>query len=277
MKTKITNGGGNNKTLSSIEIRKKTAHMGVLVVRLVSKDTARRLVLAGHYSHKWQTTFGIYSFGIFREGEEAEAQCLGVAAYGYMKTPKAKCFESAVDGGWMIELNRMWVDDCLGKNAESILIGASIKMLRQLDPTIVAIQSFADGRIGCGTIYKAANFQYYGWQWTQFFTNRRSGEVSHKQIITNLESASGFLRLNAALLAGDLDCFRVKTHRYIYPLHKSFRFIGNGHLQPYPAYEKGTEAIAWHINPARLRPRLIAALDTLLARYPHTTPSRPPA
>lgn len=103
----------------------------------------------------------------------------------------------------------------------------------------------------------------------RFFENRRSGEVSHEQILTNATCASGFLRANAELLCGDMVAFRAKTYRYIYPLHKSFRFIGNGKKQPYPPYEKGTERACWYVNPERLRPRLLAALDTMLARWPH--------
>ena len=253
-----------------IEIRRRTSSLGNLVIKPISRERAREMIIAGHYSHKWQASFGKHSFGIFREGAEDEADCLGVAAAGYMKTPKARIFTCDVKGGWMCELNRMWLDDSLGKNAETILIGASFKLLRRLDPTIVAVQSFADGRVGCGTIYKASNFDYYGFHWTTFFKNSRSGEITHEQILTNATCASGFARTNIELLAGDMTVFRAKTYRYIYPLHKSFKFTGQGKKQPYPPYEKGVEPTTWYVNPARLRPRLREALDTLLARWPHT-------
>ncbi len=243
--------------------------MGTLVIKPVSKTIARDLIVEHHYSHKWLATFGIHNFGIFRDGEENDEQCLGVASYGYMKTPKAHVIESSVPGGWMIELNRMWISDTLGHNAETILLGASLKLLRKIDPTIVAVQSFADGRVGCGTIYKAANFRYYGYHWTTFLQNRRSCEITHQQILTCSTCASGFIRTNAALLVGDMDIFRAKTYRYIYFLHPSAKFVGNGKEQPYPPYEKGTEPAIWYINPERLRPRLIAAVDTLLERWPH--------
>lgn len=243
--------------------------MGTLIVRPVLKETARRLILAGHYSHKWQPTFGIYSFGIFREGQEEEEQCLGVAAFGWMKNPKAKIFISSVPNGWMIELNRMWIDDSLGKNAETILIGASLRLLKKLDPTIVAVQSFADGRIGCGTIYKASNFRYFGSHYTTFIQNRRSGEISHEQNLTNSTCASGFCRGWAWILCGDATAFRVRTHRYIFPLHKSFRYIGPGNEQPYPAYSKGTDPVELPINAVLLRERLLRTLDVLIDRYPH--------
>lgn len=243
--------------------------MGTLPVRPVPKETARHLILAGHYSHKWQPTFGVYSFGIFREGQVAGDQCLGVAAFGWMKNPKAKLFISSVPNGWMIELNRMWVDDSLGKNAESLLIGASLRLLKKLDPTIVAVQSFADGRIGCGTIYKAANFRYFGYHNTIFVQNRRSGEITHQQNLSNSTCASGFFRSWSWMLCNDAAPFQVRTYRYIYPLHRSFRYIGPGKEQPYPAYSKGTEPVEMPINADRLRERLLRTLDVLIDRYPH--------
>ncbi len=118
---------------------------------------------------------------------------------------------------------------------------------------------------------QGANVDYYGYHWTTFLHNRRSGEVNHEQNLTNATCASGFMRTNAELLAGDMVPFRAKTYRYIYPLHRSFRFIGNGKKLPFPPYEKGTEPATWYINPERLRPRLIAALDTLLEWWHQVT------
>ena len=103
---------------------------------------------------------------------------------------------------------------------------ASIRLLRKTDPDIVAVQSFADGRLGCGTIYKAANFRYYGFHHTRFLRNKRTGEITHEQILTDTTSSSGYLRANVAFLLGDFEIFVVKTYRYIYPLCKQFRFKG---------------------------------------------------
>lgn len=180
-----------------------------------------------------------------------------------MKNPSAKIFTHPNPGAWMCELNRMWIDDCLGHNAESILIAASIKLLRKADPTCVAVQSFADGRLGCGTIYKAANFTYYGFHYTVFCRNKRSGEIIHEQILTNTTSPTGYLRTNIALLIGDLDIFRVKTYRYIYPLCKKFRFCREP--QPYPAYDKGEEPTQWHRNTDKIKSNIIKLLDKIAA------------
>ena len=134
-----------------MEVHKKTT-LGNLIIKEVPKILAKELIIEHHYSHKWNDGgFGKFNYGIFR-AEEPE-RCLGVAVYGFMKNPSAKIFTHPNPGAWMCELNRMWIDDCLGHNAESILIAASIKLLRKADPTCVAVQSFADGRLGCGTIY----------------------------------------------------------------------------------------------------------------------------
>ena len=244
------------------EIYKETSSLGRLLITPVDKATAKEMIVKNHYSHKWNDGgFGVYNFGIFRADEPD--RCLGVAVYGYMKNPKARIFTHPNPKAWMCELNRMWIDDELGHNAESILIAASIKLLRRLDPNLVAVQSFADGRLGCGTIYKAANFQYYGFHLTKFLRNRRSGEMVHEQIFTNSTSPSGFLRANVGMLIGDFEVFHVKTYRYIYALDKRFRCVKP--QQPYPAYDKGMEATEWKRDRSKMIERCVGILTKMAA------------
>ncbi|HBV49313.1 MAG TPA: hypothetical protein DEB64_00710 [Alistipes sp.] len=251
-----------NNNAGSMQVLKETSALGRLIIKPVDKALAKELIVANHYSHKWnEGGFGKYNFGIFRA--EAPDDCLGVAVYGYMKNPKAKLFTHPNPNAWMCELNRMWIDDTLGKNAESILIAASIKLLRKLAPDCVAVQSFADGRLGCGTIYKAANFRYYGFHYTKFLRNRRTGEITHEQILTNTTSPSAYLRSNIAYLIGDLEVFQVKTYRYIYPLCKRFRF--NGPEKPYPQYEKGIDPVEWNRNKRKIKENIITLLDKVAA------------
>lgn len=215
-----------------MEIIKQTKTLGTLVIKEIEKNIAKEMILKNHYSHKWNTPFGKYNFGIFRDGV-----LLGVAVYGYMMNPKAKIFTSNNPNGWMIELNRMWIDDTLGHNAETVLIGSSLKLLKKSDPNIIAVQSFADGRLGCGTIYKASNFKYYGFRESIFWENIISGEIIHNSPLTDTTCKSGYIRHNTAYLNGELKPFKVKTYRYIYPFDKSFAFKGNE--KPYPVYDKG--------------------------------------
>lgn len=242
-------------------IKKKTSSMGTLIIKGVTKEIAKKMIVEKHYSHKWNESFGKYNYGIFQE--DNPSVCLGVAVYGYMKNPKAKIFYHPNQDAWVCELNRMWIDDVLGYNAETILIGASIKLLRKADPTIVAIQSFADGRLGCGTIYKAANFRYYGFHYTKFLKNKRTGEFVHEQILSNTTSLSGYLRGNISYLIGDMEVYQVRTYRYIYPLCKAFSFKFKE--QPYPAYNKSFELVEWKRDRLKIKDNIVKMLDKIVA------------
>lgn len=234
--------------------------MGDLIIKPVSKQIAKELIVANHYSHKWNAgSFGVFNFGIFKA--ERPDDCLGVAVYGYMKNINADLFKHPNPDAWMCELNRMWISDELGMNAETVLIAASIKLLRKMDKTIVAVQSFADGRLGCGTIYKAANFKYYGYHYTKFLINQRTGEATHEQILTNTTSTTGYLRANIAYIIGDLKTFQVKTYRYIYPLCRHFVF--NKSEQPYPIYNKGMDVANWNRDVEKIKENIINLLDKL--------------
>ena len=224
-----------------LEITKTLKNLGTITVKEIDRKTAKDMIIKNHYSHKMGSNHGKYNFGIIKEGN-----LLGWAVYGYMVNSKANIFTSSVQDGYMIELNRMWLDDELGKNAESYLIATSIKLLHKLDPNIVAVQSFADGRLGCGTIYKASNFKYYGYHYTLFYEVIATGEILHKLTIEK-QTVSTYVKFNEALLRGEYRSFRVKTYRYIYPLHKSFQFT-KAKEQPYPTYEKGMEYFDKKIN-----------------------------
>lgn len=242
-----------------MEVLIKTKNLGDLVIRLVTKEVARDLIINNHYSRKWNNAgFGLYNFGFFRPDSDV---CIGVAVYGYMMHPKAKLFTHPNPDALMLELNRMWISDELGKNAESLLIAHSLKQLPKLDKNIVAVQSFADGRLGCGTIYKASNFKYYGSHETVFAENKRTGEVNHTMNLSRMDSKSIYLRNNIAFMLGDLKFFKVDTYRYIYPLCRHFQCKFK--QQPYPPYKRGVTAIEMDKNRALIKERLIRFINEL--------------
>ena len=244
-----------------LQIIKHTSSLGSLVIKVIDKSLAKEMVIKNHYSHKWNDGgFGKFNFGIFKIDEPNK--CLGCSVFGYMKNPKAKIFEHPNPHAWICELNRLWVDYTLGKNTETIFISASIKLLRKLDPNIVAVQSFADGRLGCGTIYKAANFKYYGFHHTRFLKNIRTSEMVHEQLFTNTTSPKGYIRNNIACLLGDMEGFPVRTYRYIYPLSKHFRF--KLPELPYPEYNKGIIKIVWKRDNQKIKRNIISLLDKIV-------------
>lgn len=248
--------------MNKMEIKINSKNLGILVIKKISKQKAKELIICNHYSKKWNDGgFGVHNFGLFQEGKEHEDDCLGVASYGYMKIPKAKLFTHPNPNAWMIELNRMWISDKLGKNAESILIAHSLKALKKIDSNIVAVQSFADGRLGCGTIYKASNFKYFGKHQTVFLRNKKTGEITHQQNLTNSTAKSRYIRDNIAFLLGDFETFKVDTYRYIFPLCKRFQF--KTAQKPYPEYNKGQYSYDWVRNKKLIKERLIKFINDI--------------
>ena len=210
--------------------------MGGLLFFEINRDEAKEMIIKNHYSHKWNTSFGKINIGVFKESEPKK--CLGVASFGNMMNPQSyNSISNDINIENIIELNRLWVDDCLGKNTETLLLSACWSIFRNKYPQIKVVQSFADGRLGCGTIYKAASFKYYGYTESLFYENLLTGETQHKVPMENTSRPQGMTKLNKEFCEGILKPFKVKTYRYLFLLDKKVK-IKLKEL-PYPEYSKG--------------------------------------
>lgn len=198
----------------------------------MSKDEAKELIVREHYSHNWGSSFGAYNYGIRLHGE-----LLGVASYGNLMNPQS--FKSIADlnAEQVTELNRLWIDDRLGKNAETWLMAEAHKRLAK-DTPVRLVQSFADGRLGVGTIYQAANFGYYGCSTTRFHRNLADGRSYHDTPFSNASRSGIYLR-NAMHARGELETFTVNTYRYLKPLTKAARRRIKLKPKPYPKQREG--------------------------------------
>lgn len=215
--------------------------MGNLIIKVVDKNIAKNIIIHNHYSKKWNNNFGVINVGIFKEGN---SRCLGVASFGNMMN--AKCFSKISDSikqNEILELNRMWIDDILGKNAESILISNAFRIIKKEMPHVKIIQSFADGRLGCGTIYKATNFKYYGFSKTIFFKHKSTGEHIHKMMFEKTSRPKTMGKLCKQFVNNEFEIYEVKTYRYLYCLNKRlYKTIKLKELS-YPKYEKSIKQI----------------------------------
>jgi hypothetical protein len=219
--------------------------MGELIIKEISYIQAKDITIKNHYSKKWNTSFGKVNFGIFRG-----RRILGVAVYGNLMQPKSyKNWCDELVEGQVVELNRLWIDDELGHNAETIFMSATFKILRKDHPHIKVIQTFADGRLGCGTIYKASSFNYYGYTETTFFYEKEK-DISHHEIpFTNSKRPTRMLMLNRLFFDNKLEPFKVKTYRYGFVLDKKFKKKIKFIQQPYPIYEKGQRDMKDYLHP----------------------------
>jgi len=225
-----------NWELGKTYCSKDTKNSGTVSFGIVSKSITKEMMIKEHYSKTFASYFGKVNIGIFKN-----EKLMGVASFGtLMNSHSFKKLIDTDDFDAVLELNRLWISDDLGKNSETILLAVAMKYLKHSHPEVKVIQSFADGRLGCGTIYKAANFKYYGFHTTKFL-ELTDGTVQHKILFENTRSATKFLQLNTAFLKNQAKFFEVKTYRYIYILDKRTKVLLKE--KPYPIYEKGSKYI----------------------------------
>jgi hypothetical protein len=203
----------------------------------ISYDLTKEMIIKNHYSHKWNTAFGKINIGVF-----LNEKLLGVATFGNLMNPNSyKNIIDSDDKDSLIELNRLWVDDFLGGNTETVLLSASWQIIKNKYKNIKAVQSFADGRLGVGTIYKASSFKYYGFEESLFFENVDTKETYHQVPFGNTKRPDGMIKLNSLWVQEKLIPFTVKTYRYIFPLYKDTKI--KLQEKEFPKYEKGIEYI----------------------------------
>lgn len=135
-------------------------------IRLISNELAQEMVVANHYLHRKAScmyAFGMYELlGGYGKGLLSRAvvdKLVGVIIYGAPASqPLCKGICGIEERNNVIELARLWVDDCVGRNAESWLVANTLKKIPQ-----EIIVSFADSGVGhTGIIYQASNFIYTG-------------------------------------------------------------------------------------------------------------------
>jgi adenine modification enzyme len=129
-------------------------------IQQILPKLANDLICKNHYSGTVAKGV-VYHLGIF-----VEHRLLGVAQFGYGIRPKDTCkWVDGTQSGEYLELNRLWIDDELGANAESKSISLCLKWVKKHNPKLKWIISFADGMMGkVGTIYQATNFVYTGYR-----------------------------------------------------------------------------------------------------------------
>lgn len=127
-------------------------------IKEIDRNKANDIIVKNHYSKKYFNNSYIH-LGVFLNDN-----ILGVLQFGHLlNNLSVSKIVSNTNAGDAVELNRMWLDDDLGKNSESMAISYCIKYIRSKFKNIKWIQSFADERCNFfGIVYQASNFKYYG-------------------------------------------------------------------------------------------------------------------
>lgn len=179
-------------------------HKHEAVIKPISYALAMEIVVNRHYLHR--TAPVSYAFGLFLPDF---LEPLGVVTYGVSPSStllRGICGDDEAQN--VYELNRLWVDDRLVKNAESFLVSRSMKFL---DREIIV--SFADtGQKHLGIIYQACNFYYTGLS-AKFKDPKIEGIEGH-----HATYAHGMTNEEVVEKFGEKVTFieRSRKHRYIY-------------------------------------------------------------
>ena len=132
------------------------AHMtkDELFVMPASKAEASAVCVNRHYLRRrppMSFAFGLYD-------AELLGNLLGVVTFGIPASRHLMQSACATRPDAVVELNRLWVDDALGRNTESWFLARAMALL----PPLVIV-SYADTSRGHnGYVYRASNFHYAG-------------------------------------------------------------------------------------------------------------------
>jgi len=175
-------------------------------VKDISQEATELLVRENHYA-KGVSNTGVYQHGLFFKGDPV---CIGVA---HWLPPTRVCAESVVKGtgrSWRqcLSLSRLVVLPSIPKNAASLLIGASIKII-QREGKWTSLVTFADeGHGHTGVIYRATNWEYMGMTKPEVSWVDRSGRMVAKK------SASKSRRQSEMIALGYRISGRFRKHKF---------------------------------------------------------------
>lgn len=126
----------------------------ILKILAVDSIQARQTAEKHHYLHRKPQVE--YAFGLFTTSEEIKGICtFGSPAQSTQLSVVGNIWQNRL---WVIELNRLWVNDDQPKNTESWFVSRALKLL----PAYIVV-SYADTAYGHeGYIYRALNFHYAG-------------------------------------------------------------------------------------------------------------------
>ena len=127
-------------------------HQGECHIRQIPTKLAQEIVVKNHYLHRKAPCS--FAWGLYIMDE-----IVGVIMYG---TPSSAPLRRGIAGDDekdnVIELTRLWIDDKIGKNAESYLIGNTVKKVNK--EIVVSYAEIEQGHLG--TVYQACSFLYTG-------------------------------------------------------------------------------------------------------------------
>lgn len=164
----------------------------------------------------------------------------GVAVFGMSSGTLKKLilFPDDVKEENIIEMQRLWVSDDLGKNAESKILSLIMDQFKKNARQIKIVWTYAGGcKNDCGIVYQSSGFQYLGSEDCNDFYLTKNGE--YKNIISALRFSKAPKHIKkkediAFYLWGEGSFIEAKRYYYFYAIDKSIRRRMSSKTKEYP-------------------------------------------
>jgi GNAT superfamily N-acetyltransferase len=184
-----------------------------LTVEPITYNNAYELVNAFHYLGS-KRFMGQHAFGLIQD-----LKVIGAVVYSPLSVPNSATSAFGLPRGNypdLLEMSRLVLEPELnGKNYGSMLVGRSLRMLKQRG--IRAVISYADSSRHNGAVYQACNFGYYG----------LTAAKADFYLLDGTQVTRGKVKgLEGQWLP------RTRKHRYLYLLDKRLKPIWE--QEPYP-------------------------------------------
>lgn len=204
-----------------------------IYIKLVDNNTAKTTVKNFHYMKTWPSG-AKFSFGIFHKNINI---ILGIAVFGKSSSTnsKTKLFPN-VGENEIIEMQRLWLNDFLGKNAESKVLSLIIKKLKETTELKI-IWTYAGGcKNDCGIVYQSSGFMYLGAEPCNDFYLTDTGEYKNVINVLRFGKASHLntIEEKARFLYGKGKFIKSKRYYYFYPLDRGIRRKMKNKVKPFP-------------------------------------------
>lgn len=196
-------------------------------IREVPRAVAADIIKRHHYSRRIVQNSYVH-LGVFMGGE-----LMGALQFGYAMNPSSgRNIVTGTGNRDYLELNRMWLDDRVPGNGESMAISYALRFIKRTLPSVGWVQSFADERCGgAGIVYQACNFVYCGFHRTRFF--ELDGEWFHEMMLNRIAGSGrrgDHLKANVNRAVAHV----LRQFRYIYFIDQRLRPRLRFPILPYP-------------------------------------------
>lgn len=207
-----------------------------LVVAGCSHQAAQHAVEQWHYSHTMPVGKAV-KFGAWEGGSFVGAVVFGRGANQHL---------GKIYGLTSIEVCEL-VRVALRRHDAPVsrIVAEAVRQLRQMNPRMRLVVSFADPNVGHhGGIYQAMNWLYLGQSDDgQAWKHKQSGRIFHNRMVSKTGYARQFGRVTRTASYDEVERVALAgKHRYALPLDKQMRRKLLHLAQPYPPAGKGSTA-----------------------------------